>query len=166
MEDSDIENEITKLHDIIGELSKADESKVDEVKIVEKKITKDPEPCLDDKATKESINIEDEEEVKSENGGLGKFSGLSIKKNSIPEETGRKKDEVKESMKNSEERYEWQNMEAAAAAAKNNQEVKIEGSPVFRSAPIPTITGLPPGLKVEIKEIQGKRWNIFTQFFV
>ena len=109
---------------------------------------------------------EDEEEVKSENGGLGKFSGLSIKKNSIPEETGRKKDEVKESMKNSEERYEWQNMEAAAAAAKNNQEVKIEGSPVFRSAPIPTITGLPPGLKVEIKEIQGKRWNIFTQFFV
>ena len=166
MEDSDIENEITKLHDIIGELSKADESKVDEVKIVEENMTKDPEPSLDNQATKESINIEDEEEVKSENVGLGKFSGLSIKKNSIPEETERKKDDVKESTNNSEDRYEWQNMEDAAAAAKNNQEVKIEGSPVFKSALISTISGLPPGLKVEIKEVQGKRWNIFTQFFV
>ena len=162
MEDSDIENEITKLHDIIGELSKADESKVDDVKIVEEKMNKDPEPSLDNQATKESINIDDDKEVKSENIGLGKFSGLSIKKNSIPEETERKKDDVKESTKNSaEDSYEWQNMEAAAEA-KNDQEVKIEGSPVFRSAPIPTIAGLPPGLKVEIKEVQGKRWNIFT----
>ena len=160
MEDSDIENEITKLHDIIGELSKADESKVDDVKIIEENMTRDPEPSLDNQATKESIKIDDEEEVKSENVGLGKFSGLSIKKNSLPEETERKKDDVKESMKKTEDMYEWQNMEAAAAA-KTDQEVKIEGSPVFRSAPIPTITGLPPGLKVEIKEVQGQRWNVF-----
>ena len=160
MEDSDIENEITKLHDIIGELSKPDLEKEEEVKIVEEKTDKDPEAILPTKVafesqpTKEPIDIAEE---KPEKAGLEKFSGLSIRKNL--------KDEESESKKKQDDVYEWQNMKREEKTFKNDDdEVKIEGAPVFSemrksSNPNPSqpIAGLPPGLKVEIKEVKGRR---------
>ena len=161
MEDSDIENEITKLHDIIGELSKPDLEKEEEVKIVEEKTDKDPEAILPTKVafesqpTKEPIDIAEE---KPEKAGLEKFSGLSIRKNL--------KDEESESKKKQDDVYEWQNMKREEKALKNDfdDEVKIEGAPVFsemrksiKPNPSQPITGLPPGLKVEIKEVTGRR---------
>ena len=160
MEDSDIENEITKLHDIIGELSKPDLEKEEEVKIVEEKTDKDPEAILPTKVafesqpTKEPIDIAEE---KPEKAGLEKFSGLSIRKNL--------KDEESESKKKQDDVYEWQNLKKEEKTFKNDDdEVKIEGAPVFSemrksSSPKPSqpIAGLPPGLKVEIKEVTGRR---------
>ena len=160
MEDSDIENEITKLHDIIGELSKPDLEKEEEVKIVEEKTDKDPEVIFPTKVafesqpTKEPIDIAEE---KPEKAGLEKFSGLSIRKNL--------KDEESESKKKQDDVYEWQNMKKEEKTFKNDDdEVKIEGAPVFSemrksSSPKPSqpIAGLPPGLKVEIKEVTGRR---------
>ena len=165
MEDSDIENEITKLHDIIGELSKPDLEKEEEVKIVEEKTDKDPEVIFPTKVafesqptkpTKEPIGIAEDGE-KPEKAGLEKFSGLSIRKNL--------KDEESESKKKQDDVYEWQNMKKEEKTFKNDDdEVKIEGAPVFSemrksSNPNPSqpITGLPPGLKVEIKEVTGRR---------
>ena len=162
MEDSDIENEITKLHDIIGELSKPDLEKEEEVKIVEEKTDKDPEAILPTKVafesqpTKEPIDIAEDGE-KPEKAGLEKFSGLSIRKNL--------KDEESESKKKQDDVYEWQNMKREEKTFKNDDdEVKIEGAPVFSemrksSKPNPSqpIAGLPPGLKVEIKEVTGRR---------
>ena len=169
LEDSDIESEITKLHDIIGELSKPDlekNLKEEEVKIVDKKTETilPTKSAFESQPTKEPILVEEDGEMsKTEKAGLGKFSGLSIKKNL--------KDEESESEKKPDDGYEWQNMEKEEKTGKNdNEEVKIEGAPVFtemRNAtptfwsaapnPSPTIAGLPPGLKVEIKEVQGRR---------
>ena len=177
---SDIENEITKLHDIIGELSKSDEMdlKEEEVKIVDEKTAKDAE-------TIQSTSIEEDGEMlKPEKAELGKFSGLSIKK----------KNEESESKKKPDDGYDWQNMEKEDKIGKNDEEIKIEGKPVFSSKtgkkdnieevkiegvpvfsemrqetpvfwsapnPLPPIAGLPPGLRVEIKEVKGKRWEYF-----
>ena len=182
---SDIENEITKLHDIIGELSKSEEKdlKEEEVKIVDEKTCKDPtKVAFESQPTEESIGIENEEMSKPEKAELGKFSGLSIKKKNAESESKKKPDHG----------YNWQNMEKEDKTGKNDDEIKIEGMPVFSSktgkgneevkiegtpvfsemrnetpvfwsAPnsLPTIAGLPPGLKVEIKEVQGKRWVFF-----
>ena len=191
---SDIENEITKLHDIIGELSKSEEKdlKEEEVKIVDEKTCKDPKTILPTKVAfesqpkEESIGIENEEMSKPEKAELGQFSGLSIKKKNAESESKKKPDHG----------YNWQNMEKEDKTGKNDDEIKIEGMPVFSSktgkgneevkiegtpvfsemrnetpvfwsAPnsLPTIAGLPPGLKVEIKEVQGKRWEFFSIIF-
>ena len=178
LEDSDIESEITKLHDIIGELSKPDlekSLKEEEVKIVDEKTETilPTKSAFESQPTKEPILVEEDGEMsKTEKAGLGKFSGLSIKKNL--------KDEESESEKKPDDGYEWQNMEKEEKTGKNDdEEVKIEGAPVFsemRNAtptfwsaapnPSPTIAGLPPGLKVEIKEVQGRRCAFFLFFIV
>ena len=87
--------------------------------------------------------------------GLGKFSGLSIKKNL--------KDEESESEKKLDDGYEWQKMDKEEKTdereEKEKVEVKLEETPIVWSVPKPSppIVGLPPGLKVEIKEVQGRR---------
>merc|ERR1719341_111962 len=128
MEDSDIENEITKLHDIIGELSKPDlekDLKEEEVKIVDEKTDKDPETILPtiiavgSQPAKEPIGLAEDGE-KSEKAGLQKFSGLSIKKSLKDEESEsrrRPNDDIKK--------------EEKTGKNDNDEEVKIEGAPVF-----------------------------------
>ena len=171
--DSDIENEIIKLHDIIGELSKPDEkesdSKDEEIKIVEEKTETILPSEAESQPEKEPIVVEDTEMLKpgkeEEKVGLGKFSGLSIKKNL--------KDEESESEKKPDDGYEWQKMDKEEKTdereEKEEVEVKLEETPIVWSVPKPSppIVGLPPGLKVEIKEVQGSsRWEFpFLIFF-